>query len=233
MHKIDIPKALIERVIARRDALHAFPEINPKSTALIVVDLQNGFMAPGQPAEIPAAREIIPNVNRIARAVRAAGGKVVYIQNTIDAETRRTWSNWFGSMSGQKRLARMDEAFREGSFGHSLWPELEVLPGDLKVKKTRYSAFVQGASELHSILQVQGIDTLIITGTATNVCCESTARDAMMMNYKVLFVSDATATWTDEEHNATLGSLLIQFADIRSTAEVVGLLSGNGRMAAE
>jgi ureidoacrylate peracid hydrolase len=229
MHKIAIPQALIDRVVARRDRLHAFPTIDPTTTAHIVVDLQNGFMAPGQPAEIPAAREIVPNVNRISRALRAAGGLVVYIQNTIDEEAKRTWSTWFGHMSGQRRLARMEEAFREGSFGHSIWPDLEVLPGDLRVKKSRYGAFVPGASDLHAILQARKIDTLIITGTATNVCCESTARDGMMLNYKVLFVSDGTATWTDEEHNATLGAMLIQFADVRTTDEVVGLLEAATR----
>ena len=233
MHKIRISQALIDRVVARRDKLHAFPVIDASRTAHIVVDLQNGFMAPGQPAEIPMAREIVPNVNRISRSLRAAGGLVIYIQNTIDVEAKRTWSNWFDHMSGQKRLARMQEAFQDGSFGHSIWPDLEVLPGDLKVNKSRYGAFVPGASELHSILQARNIDTVIITGTATNVCCESTARDAMMLNYKVLFVSDGTATWTDDEHNATLGTMLIQFADVRSTDEVVGLLSGASKLAAE
>ena len=81
-------------------------------------------------------------------------------------------------------------------------------PADVKVKKNRFGAFVPGSSQLHSVLQERAIDTVIITGTATNVCCESTARDAMMMNYKVIFVADATATHTDEEHNATLGIML-------------------------
>jgi ureidoacrylate peracid hydrolase len=101
------------------------------------------------------------------------------------------------------------------------------------VKKTRFGAFVQGSSKLHEILQARGIDTLIITGTATNVCCESTARDAMMMNYKVVFVSDGTATWTDDEHNAALGILLAQFCDVMSTDEVVDRLSPRASQAAE
>ena len=129
-------------------------------------------MAPGQPAEIPAAREIVPNVNRISAALRAAGGLVVYIQNTIDAAAKEAWSNWFTYMTGEKRRDAMDAAFAEGSYGHALWPGLEVLPGDIRVKKNRFSALIPGASELHSILQKRNIDTVIITGTATNVCCE-------------------------------------------------------------
>jgi len=175
----------------------------------------------------------VPNVNRISAALRAAGGLVVYIQNTIDATAKETWSTWFTYMSGEKRLASVEAAFADGSYGHSLWPGLEILPNDLKVKKTRFGAFVPGSSELHAILQARKIDTLIITGTATNVCCESTARDAMMMNYKVIFVSDGTATHSDEEHNATLGIMLAIFADVMSTDEVVACLSKAVNHAAE
>jgi ureidoacrylate peracid hydrolase len=233
MHKIAIPQAVIDRVLKRRESLHVFGEVDPTRTAHIVVDLQNGFMAPGQPVEIAAAREIVPNVNRISAAARAAGGLVVYIQNTIDAAAKETWSTWFTYMSGEKRRESVEAAFADGSYGHSLWHGLEVLPGDLKVKKTRFGAFVPGSSELHAILQERNIDTLIITGTATNVCCESTARDAMMMNYKVIFVSDGTATHTDEEHNATLGTMVANFADVMSTNEVVACLARTMSHAAE
>jgi ureidoacrylate peracid hydrolase len=127
----------------------------------------------------------------------------------------------------------MEAAFADGSYGHSLWPALEVLPGDIRVKKNRFGAFVPGSSDLHAVLQARNIDTLIITGTATNVCCESTARDAMMMNYKVIFVSDGTATYNDEEHNATLGIMVAMFADVMTTDEVVDRLSASVRQAAE
>jgi ureidoacrylate peracid hydrolase len=233
MHKIAIPQGAIDRALARREHLHIFGDIDPARTAHIVVDLQNGFMAPGQPVEIPTAREIVPNVNRISAALRAAGGLVVYIQNTVDATSMETWSTWFACMSSEKRRASMGATFADGSYGHSLWPGLEVLAGDLKVKKTRFGAFVPGSSDLNAILQARNIDTLIITGTATNVCCESTARDAMMMNYKVIFVSDGTATHTDEEHNATLGIMVANFADVMSTNEVVACLSRTMSDAAE
>src|SRR4029078_5594599 len=98
------------------------------------------------------------------------------------------------------------KAFAPGSYGFELWPGLDVLPGDLKVPKNRFGAFVAGQSTLHPELQARNIDTVIITGTATNVCCESTARDAMMMNYKTIFAADGTATFNDEKHTATLGT---------------------------
>ena len=224
MHKVAIPPYVIGRVLERRGRLNPFDGLDPARTALIVVDLQNGFMAPGQPAEIAPAREIVPNVNRLAAATRAAGGTVVWIQNTITPESEKSWSIYLGNFANEDWGLRMRRAFTPGDFGHALYPSLEVRPSDLTVRKTRFSAFVPGASELDSILRGRGIDTLIVVGTATNVCCESTARDAMMLNYKVFFVSDANACRTDEEHNATLAILLVMFADVRSTDEMVNLL---------
>ena len=224
MHKVAIPPYVIGRVLERRGRLNPFDGLDPARTALIVVDLQNGFMAPGQPAEIAPAREIVPNVNRLAAATRAAGGTVVWIQNTITPESEKSWSIYLGNFANEDWGLRMRRAFTPGDFGHALYPSLEVRPSDLTVRKTRFSAFVPGASELDSILRGRGINTLIVVGTATNVCCESTARDAMMLNYKIFFVSDANACRTDEEHNATLAILLMMFADVRSTDEMVNLL---------
>jgi len=229
MHKVAIPSYAIERALARRGRLHPFDGIDPTRTALVVVDLQNGFMAPGQPAEIAQAREIVPNVNRLAAATRAAGGAVVWIQNTITPESEKSWSVYLDNFADAEWGPRMRRAFTPGDFGHALYPSLEVRPGDLTVRKYRFSALVQGASDLDALLRTRGIDTLIIVGTATNVCCESTARDAMMLNYKVFFVSDANACRTDEEHNATLAILMGMFADVRSADEVIDLL---GRHAA-
>jgi ureidoacrylate peracid hydrolase len=221
MHKIAIPQYVIDRVKERRGKVRLFDSVDPARTALVVVDLQNGFMAPGQPAEIGFAREIVPNVNRIAAGLRAAGGTIVYIQNTITGATQAEWSVWFENFTKGAFKERMIAAFARGSFGHAIYPELDVQPEDWKVEKQRFGAFVPGSSDLDARLKAAGIDTLIIVGTASNVCCESTARDAMMMNYKVVFVSDGNACRTDEEHNATLGNILALFGDVQSTNEVL------------
>jgi ureidoacrylate peracid hydrolase len=84
---------------------------------------------------------------------------------------------------------------------------------------------IQGSSDLGERLQAAGIDTVIITGTATNVCCESTARDAFMLNYRTLVVSDANATVSDEAHNASLNALFVRFADVFTTKEILDLLA--------
>jgi ureidoacrylate peracid hydrolase len=230
MHTVTIQPAVVERATARRGGLGVFTSIDPARTAHVVVDLQNGFMAPGAIAEIGTAREIVPNVNAISQALREAGGLVVYVQNTLDAEAVRSWSTYFENFCTPERRRRMIETFTPGSEGHALWAGLDVQPEDLRVPKSRFGAFVAGASQLHEILQQRGIDTLIITGTATQVCCESTARDAMMLNYKVFFVADGNATFTDQEHNATLSAMAHTFCDVRPTQSIVDLVQQSARV---
>ncbi len=184
-------------------------------------------MAPGQVAEIGTARDIVPNVNRVSDAVRQAGGLVVYIQNTFDEIAVRTWSTFFDHFCSPERRQRMIEAFSPGAEGHALWPGLDVRPEDLKVQKRRFGAFAPGASDLHEILQARGIDTLIVTGTASQVCCESTARDAMMLNYKVFFIADGNATYSDAEHNATLSAMAHTFCDVVDTDTMIGVIQAS------
>jgi nicotinamidase-related amidase len=108
--------------------------------------------------------------------------------------------------------------------GHQLWPLLEVKPQDAQIVKKRFSAFIQGSSDIASYLRGRGIDTLLIGGTATNVCCESTARDAMMLNFKVTMVHDCLATYTDEEHNGTLRNIYSLFGDVQTVDEAIASL---------
>ena len=96
---------------------------------------------------------------------------------------------------------------------------------DIVVLKRRFGAFVPGSSDLHVRLQERGVDTLIISGTVSQVCCEATARDAMMMNYKVFFITDACATLTDAEHGGTLSAMAHTFCDVRDTQSVLGLIA--------
>jgi ureidoacrylate peracid hydrolase len=225
MHRSGIQDEVRERVMLRRGGVAVFDRLSPRHTAHIVVDLQNGFMDHGQMAEVPVAREIVPNVNRISAALRAAGGIVAFTQHTADAEAVRTWSVYFEHFLGTpERRTRFIEAFTPGSFGHALWPALDVAEQDIVVLKRRFGAFVPGSSDLHARLQERGIDTLIISGTLSQVCCEATARDAMMMNYKGFFITDACATLTDAEHGGTLSAMAHTFCDVRDTQSVLGLI---------
>jgi len=119
---------------------------------------------------------------------------------------------------------RLNAVLVPGHEGHELYPDMDVRDGDEVVLKTRFSPFIEGSSDLHERLRKRGVDTVIVAGTVTNVCCESTARDAMMLDYKVHFVADATAARTDAEQNATLANMMLWFADVRTTGELVALL---------
>jgi ureidoacrylate peracid hydrolase len=226
MHKVSIPDQILRRVEQRRGRLHVVDRLAGRSTALVVIDLQNVFMLPGMPVEVPAAPEIVPNVNALAGAIRAAGGKIAWVKMTAEDDPR-AWSVFYEGMAPeQARLVR--GALARGSHGHALHAELDVRPDDLTVEKTRYSAFIQGSSPLDRILRGFGIDTVVIVGTLTNVCCESSARDAMMLNYRTIMVSDANAALSDEEHNATLANVLRVFGDVLSTEEVIARLAAEG-----
>jgi ureidoacrylate peracid hydrolase len=218
MHRYIVPDSVKERVIRRQGKLFSHDTIDAGRTALVVVDMQNYFVAEGFPLEVPVARDIVPNINRMAKALRAAGGTVVWIQTT-SARALATWGNFHARMltpeRSDTRLAGLDEK----SEGYKLYPTLEAHPTDLRVKKDKYSAFIHGSSELDAQLKSRGIDTLLITGTVTNVCCESTARDAMMMDYRVIMLSDGNASLSDEEHAASLNNFLLFFGDVMTTDE--------------
>jgi nicotinamidase-related amidase len=108
--------------------------------------------------------------------------------------------------------------------GHRLWDELEAKPEDAQIVKKRFSAFIQGSSDIENHLRARGIDNLLIGGTATQVCCESSARDAMMLNFKVTMVSDALATYTDEQHGASLRAFYAIFGDVQTVDEAIASL---------
>jgi ureidoacrylate peracid hydrolase len=224
MHQICLSPQLLARVREQRGADHIFDKLEIRRTAHIVVDLQNCFMEPGAPVEVPTAREIVPNVNAISAAMRERGGQNIFLQMTVDEESRSSWSTFFRYMHKEDTGEATAQALTRGAHHWQLWPQVEFSGRDMAVDKTRFGAFVPGASRLHEILQDRGIDTLIITGTLTNCCCESTARDAMQMNYKIVFVADANATLTDAAHNATLENIAMLFGDVMTTKELLAAI---------
>lgn len=231
MHKVHIKPEHIERVVRRGGRVHSVESLDGPKTALVVVDMQLYFMGQGQPSECPEAREIVPNVNRLAEATRRAGGKVIWIQTVSGPESIDSWSVYYDRMTPENSDKRV-EGMSPGGSGFELWPELEVKDEDMVVPKIRYSAFMPPPSKLDAVLKKQAIDTVLITGVATCTCCESTARDAMMLNYRTLMVSDGNAAPNDDLHNASLNQFYLQFGDVQSTNEVIALLEHNLGVAA-
>ena len=114
----------------------------------------------------------------------------------------------------------------KGNIGMEFWHELDIRPTDEIVTKTRYSALIQGSSDLEAHLRRRDIGMVIIAGVATNTCCEATARDANMLNFRTVVVSDANAARSDSEHNGSLTNLFNLFADVMTTNEVLDRLQG-------
>ena len=221
-HAVD-HHAILDKLAATRGGVrNSFDVFDPARTAHLVVDMQNGFMEQGAPVEVPAARSVVDNINRLSRAIRATGGTNVFLRFTT-TDLDGAWSV-FGRRMGPEFAAVHKAAFEPGAHYHQFWPTLEVAEGDLVIDKSRFSAFTADASTLHQQLQTRGIDTLLITGTLTNCCCETNARDAMQLNYRVVMVPDANAALSDEEHAATLHIMGLVFADLYATDELLALL---------
>ncbi len=220
MHKFSMPAELVERVIKNVGQAHPFDTIEPAKTAFVVVDMQNYFMKPGYQGEIPMARAVVPTVNRLARALRSLGGHVVWVK-TATNETRENWSVFHDHLMTPQRRDVRYQTMDISHEGHELWEGLDVRVEDLQIIKKRFSAFIQGSSQIESELRSRGVDTLLIGGTATNICCESSARDAMMLNFKVVMVHDALATYDDATHNASLATFYSIFGDVQGADEAI------------
>jgi ureidoacrylate peracid hydrolase len=229
VHALAIPKSVIARVVERRGREHVYDDLDPSRSALLVVDMQNAFMLPGVAHSLcPMAQAIVPNINRLAQALRETGGTVIFIKTTFTEEALVTWSTYF-AMAKPERVAKRIAALTTDTEGHRLWRSLDVRPDDLIVEKSRFSAFIQGSSKLEEILRARGLDTVLVTGTVTNVCCESTARDAMMLNFKTIMVTDGNAAMTDEDHSASLVAFYLTFGDIMSTDMLIDCLKRNAQ----
>jgi nicotinamidase-related amidase len=180
-------------------------------TALINVDLQNCFVA-GSEVSAPDGPVVLDRVNRFADSCRRAGILVVHTRFVLRPD---------GSNAGVlAEIAPPVKAgiLNDGSRSAAFHPGLTIGADDLVVEKPRFGAFHR--TELETILRARGIDTLMISGLMSNVCCETTAREAMMRDFHVFFLADGTATGAmgglspDELHRSTLATLRFLIAEV-------------------
>jgi nicotinamidase-related amidase len=207
-------------------------DIVPEKTALVVIDMQNAFVHEKGLFYIPGGAALIPKINDVVRLSRERGILVNWIvrhpyrRDGLDIGQEQ---DFFPAMVGNPT------GLTEDGWGVQLCPELDIDSGrDLIVPKIRYSALIPGSSNLDRLLRYHGRDTVIIMGVATNVCCGTTARDAMMLDYKVVFVSDGNAA-SDETvmgskapsiiQEAELMTLRACFAMVCTTEELMGELN--------
>ena len=225
MHEVEIRSEIINRVMARRNKLHLWDALDPEKTALVVIDMQSTFVAEGSPAEVPKSRDICDNINQLATEARNLGAHVIWVTHAnSSADGKSDWPGFFDHFVTAEVRQKTVDGLAPGAEGQKIWPELDVAPEDVQIFKNRYSALIAGSSSLESLLLGQGIDTLLIAGTKTNVCCESTARDAMMLDFKTVMLSDCCAALSDEEHRATLETMIQQFGDVMTMDEALAAL---------
>jgi len=193
----------------------------PAKSAVIVVDVQNDFCraegALGKAgASTAAALEMIPNLQRLLTAARAAGTAVIFIQTIHESATDSAAWAWrlAGSVGGSCRKDTWGAEFTE----------VAPLPDEPVVIKHRYSAFIN--TRLDSVLRTLKVENLIMTGVATNVCVESTARQGFMLDYNIVFMSDCTAAFTTSEHEMALYNIRTHFGVVATSGDVIAAWKG-------
>ena len=192
-------------------------------TALVVIDMQNAFLAPGYAYEFPEGREIVTGINKLSQACRRAGIPVIWVASKFRSEAEWGLMAAFEPSSPMypDRRPPVSDLLWDAD-GAKIWPELEVdTEKDYEVVKIRYSALISGSSNLERLLRVLDRDDIIITGILTNICVSATAMDAMMLDFKVTVVSDATAAPTDFLQQAFLMTLKMVFADVATATELL------------
>jgi biuret amidohydrolase len=218
--------------------MYTVERIDPSTTALIVVDMQNDFVAPGAPMEAPAGRAMLPHLQRALACCRAHGIPVIYTAHTFRADGCD-----LGLLAHVPPIARGD-ALVDGTPGVAIYPAVAPRDGELVITKHRFSAFY--GTDLEIVLRGLGVTTVVIAGVTTENCCHATARDAFFRDFQVVFLADATANndypdlgygsmSADEVHRATLVILARDTADVITTetfvARVVTASDGEPRLA--
>ena len=193
-------------------------KIDPKTTALVVVDVQNDFCHSDSPHaklghDVSAAQAMVPRLMLLVDAARGAGATVIWVKTTHGEHDTSAvqWEQRHRTRPGTDMLCR------PGTWGAEFY-RVEPEASEPIVVKHRYSAFVN--TDLELILRSRGIRTVVITGVATNVCVESTARDAFMRDFYVVFVDDCSAAYDPAQHAATLRNIESLFGQVVQSAEV-------------
>jgi ureidoacrylate peracid hydrolase len=192
--------------------------ITTKNTALIVVDMQNIWVHPRGSRYLPSSEDIVPKIRRLLDFCHGGKVPVIYLYTTKRKDLADV--GIFADIKPQTHDA--DDAWNnfEGSPGAEIYEPVKPTPDDIVVKKFRYSGFY--GTQLENLLRAMKRDTIAITGVATNVCCDSTARDGAMRDFKVLFLSDCNASFSQAEQEATLSNFDKHFGVVMDSPTLMG-----------
>lgn len=197
----------------------AAPGIVPSSTALVLVDMQRCFVDGSSPFAIPGAEPLVQTLNSLAEKCRASGVVVIFTAHVIRPDHSNAGT--LPKLVPDVAQGMIDDGNEEAA----LRDDLAIAPEDIVVGKPRFSAFA--GTDLELILRTRGIETVVIGGVETHVCCESTARDASDRGFRVVFLSDGTACGpgpdgghSQDSQQASLSRIGFFFAEIASVAEI-------------
>ena len=192
-------------------------EFDKTKAVLLVIDMQNDFVNEGAIMEVPMARQNLPNMKKILDSCRANGIPVIYTVHVLldqfnVSPLEVAYQPWL-----------KESGLRANSKGVQVVDALRPLPHEIVLQKHRYDAFYNTNLEtlIRNIRGAGVADTVIITGTVTSVCCESTARSAFMRDFKVVFVSDACGGFDEESHQASVNMMGRVFARVMTTEELI------------
>lgn len=196
---------------------------DPQWACLLVVDVQNDFVSPKGSAaqrgdDVSAAQAMVPRLTRLIEEARRVGLTIVYIRTTHSEWTDTP--SWIYRKSQEKTLGTC----REGSWGAEFYDGISPLPDERVVIKHRYSAFIN--TDLNTVLKAKGIQSVLVTGVATNVCVETTTRDAYMFDYYVTMVEDCAAAYEPRLHEGTLENIRRHFGLVASSQEIAQTWQG-------
>jgi len=199
--------------------------VSPQHTAVLVVDMQNDLAAEGgivveTGGDISQQRQIIPPLQRLLKVARAVGAKVVYIQVVIEQNFASVHPSWFYRYRKNSVRTPLDERIVEDTWGAEIVDELAPEAGDIMVKKHRVSAFIH--SSLDQVLRSNGIQSVVVTGTATPACVLGTAQDAQWYDYYTVVARDCIAGGSPAR-NATGIALMSEGCDMPTSEELIDL----------
>jgi len=217
--QFQMPQYVVDRVMKKRGRLRVFDRFEPRESALVVVDMQEFYVR-----DVPTAVAIIPNINRLAQAFRERGGHVAWVNMVAGENGKSLWPVYHDYFFTPENAARHRDNLTRGHPGQALHADLVARPEDIQAEKHRFSAFIPQHSDLHDKLQARGIRNVAIVGMLTNFCCETSARDAMMLDYHVAMVSDANAARFEDDHNVGFQTVYQSFGDVVSVDEMLQIL---------
>jgi ureidoacrylate peracid hydrolase len=198
--------------------------VTVNNTALIVVDMQNIWVHPRGARYLPMSEDIVPRIQTLLRFCRSRGVPVIYLHTTKRKDLAD--AGIFADIKPQTHDADDEWSNFEGTPGAEIYEPVKPAQADILVKKFRYSGFY--GTQLENLLRALGRDTIAVTGVATNVCCDSTARDGAMRDFKVLFLSDCNASFSQEEQDATLKNFDKHFGVVMDSQTLVAKLGEKG-----